>query len=530
MTLNKALRGGLLASTILIGTAGAAWAEMVFHRGNTGEPETLDPHITSTTYESHILHDLLEGLVAHDAFANVVPGVAESWDVSEDGLTYTFNLREDARWSNGSRVTANDFVFSYQRILNPETGAKYANILYPILNAEAVNNGEMAPEEVAVVAVDEATLEITLAAPTPFFIELLTHNTSLPVYPPSVEEHGSDFVRPENFVTNGPFTLSEVVPQAHIKAERNENYWDNDNVALDTIFYYPTEDRAAALRRFEAGELHVNNDVPQDQVAYMQENLPTEFYASPRSGTYYYAVDHRDPVMGIPQVRQALSMMIDREYIVEEITQAGQIPAYSFVPPGTNNYGEPAFAEYASMSMFDREDAAIALMTEAGYGPDNPIEVELRYNTSENHRQVALAIADMWEPLGVGVTLTNTDVATHYAYLRDGGEFQVARAGWIADYNDAQNYLFMVESDNLGFNYAKYDNAEYDALMDRSGVTLDLEERAAILRQAEDMFMADLPFIPIYHYVNLELVSDTVSGWEQNVQGRHRSKYVSIGE
>lgn len=530
MTLGKTLFGALLAGTMMTGGIAAAQDEVVFHRGNTGEPETLDPHLTSTTYEAHILHDLLEGLVAHNAAAEVVPGVAESWTVSEDGLTWTFTLREDARWSNGSPVTADQFVYSYRRILNPETGAKYANILFPIANAEAAFNGDVPPEEIGVSAPDARTVVIELGSPTPFFLELLTHQTSLPVYPPAVEAHGSDFVRPENAVTNGAFTLVEVVPQAHILAEKNPEYWAADTVEIDTIYYYPTEDRAAALRRFQAGELHVNNDVPQDQVAWMQENIPDEFYASPRSGTYYYALDHRDEILDDPQVRQALSMAIDREYIVEEITQAGQIPAYSFVPPGTNNYGEPAFADYAEMSMFDREDEAIRLMTEAGYGPDNPITLELRYNTSENHRQVALAIADMWAPLGVSVDMVNTDVATHYAYLRDGGDFQVARAGWIADYNDPQNYLFMVESDNLGFNYAKYDNAAYDALMDRSAEIQDLEERAAVLREAEEMFMADLPFIPIYHYVNLELVASNVEGWEQNVQGRHLSRYVSITE
>jgi oligopeptide transport system substrate-binding protein len=167
-------------------------------------------------------------------------------------------------------------------------------------------------------------------------------------------------------------------------------------------------------------------------------------------------------------------------------------------------------------------------MQEAGYGPDNPITLELRYNTSENHRKVALAIADMWAPLGVEVELLNSDVATHYAYLRDGGEFQVARAGWIADYNDPQNFLFMVESDNDGFNYAKYDNPEYDALMDEAAATTDLEARAEVLAQAEELFMRDLPFIPIYHYVNLELVSEDIDGWVQNVQGRHRSQYVTI--
>ena len=506
----------------------AVQAEVVFHRGNTGEPETLDPHRTSTTYEAHILHDLLEGLVVHAADGSLVPGAAESWEVSEDGLQYVFTIRDDATWSNGDAVTADDFAFSLQRILTPDTGAKYANILFPIKDAEKINTGEVPADQLGVAALDDKTLQITLESPTPFFLELLTHQTGLPVHKGQVEAHGDDFVQPENYVTNGAYKLTEVVPQAHIKAERNEFYWDNDNVQVDTIFYYPTEDRAAALRRFQAGEIHVNNDVPQDQVRWMRENIAEEFKASPRLGTYYYALDMRDPNLADPKVRQALSMAIDREFLVEEITGAGQVPAYSFVPPGTNNYDEPAIADYASQSMIDREEKAIELLTEAGFGPDNPLELEIRYNTSENHKQVALAIADMWAPLGVEVTLLNTDVATHYGYLRDKGEFQVARAGWIGDYNDPQNFLFMVESDNDGFNYANYDNAEYDALMDQAAATIDLDERATILRQAEELFMADLPFIPIYHYVNLELVSDKIEGWEQNLQGRHLTRYVKL--
>ncbi|MFQ5972800.1 MAG: peptide ABC transporter substrate-binding protein [Alphaproteobacteria bacterium] len=523
----RVLSASALSLALVVG-ASVASAEVVFHRGNTGEPETLDPHRTSTTYESNILHDLLEGLVIHDPAANVVPGVAESWEISEDGKIYTFHLRGNAKWSNGDPVTAGDFVFSLRRILTPDTGAKYSNILYPIKSAEAINNGEASPEDLGVVAIDDTTLQIELESATPYFLELLTHQTGLPVHPPSVEAWGDDFVRPENMVTNGAYILDEVVPQAHVKAVRNENYWENDSVQVDTIFYYATEDRAAALRRFQAGELHTNNDVPQDQVRWMKENLAEEFKASPRLGTYYYALNMKDAALADARVRRALSMAIDREYIVEEITGAGQMPAYSFVPPGTGNYGEPALADYRELSMIDREEQAIELLTEAGYGPDNPLEVEIRYNTSENHKQVALAIADMWAPLGVEVKLFNSDVATHYAYLRDGGEFQVARAGWIADYNDAQNLLFLVESDSVGFNYAKYDNPEYDALMDKAATTIDLEDRAKILRQAEEHFMRDLPFIPIYHYVNLELVSSDVSGWEQNVQGVHLTKYVRL--
>lgn len=526
--LNKLLASTALAGLMVAGSVAAVQAETIYHRGNTGEPETLDQHRTSTTYEANILRDLYEGLVAHDGQANVIPGVAESWSISDDGTVYTFNLRDDAMWSNGDPVTAGDFVFSLQRIMDPATGAKYANILYPIANAEAINQGEMEPVALAVEAVDDMTLQITLTAPTPYFLELLTHQTGLPVHPASVEALGDAFAQPGNMVSNGAYQLVEWVPNAQIVMEKNPNFHDADNVEIDQVIFYPTEDRSAALRAFRAGELHTNNDVPHDQISWLQENMPDNFRASAYLGTYYYALNHEDEVLSDPDVRLALSMAIDREFIVEEIVDGGYVAAYSFVPPGIANYDDPAFAEYMGEPMAERTDEAIELMEAAGYGPGNPITLELRYNTSENHRKVAVAIADMWAPLGVTVELFNTDVATHYAHLRDRGDFDVARAGWIGDYSDPQNFLFMVESDNTGFNYARYENPEYDTLMDAAAATVDLEERAELLFEAEEIFMEDLPFIPIYYYVSLSLVSDAVEGWDDNIQNVHPTRFLSL--
>lgn len=523
-------RGMALALASAVGFAGAADAQMVYHRGNTAEPETLDQHLTSTVYEAHLLRDLYEGLVVHGPAAEVLPGAATSWTVSDDGRVYTFDLRDDATWSNGDDLTAEDFVFSYRRILDPATGAKYANILYPIENAEAVNTGEMAPEELGVRAVDDDTLEITLASSTPYFIELLTHQTSLPVHPASVEAHGMAFTRPENMVSNGAYSLVEWVPNAHIKLEKNETFHAADDVAIDEVYFYPTEDRSAALRRFMAGELHSNPDAPTEQMDFMREELGEQLRIAPYLGTYYYAVNTTKAPFDDVRVRRALSMTIDREFLAEEIWGGAMVAAYSFVPPGIGNYGEPAMATYADLPMFDREEEAIALLTEAGYGPEDPIDVEIRYNTSENHQKTATAIAAMWEPLGVRTTLFNTDTKTHYAHLRDRGDFDVARAGWIGDYSDPQNFLFMVESDNDGFNYARYENPEYDALMDEAAATTDLDARADLLYQAEEMFMRDLPFIPLMYYGSINLVSDDLIGWEDNIQNVHPTRWMAIAE
>ncbi|WP_420411403.1 peptide ABC transporter substrate-binding protein [Roseibium sp.] len=526
----KSLRTTALAAALMAATSLTAMAEVVYHRGNTADPETLDQHKTSTVYEAHILRDLYEGLVAYSSAGKIIPGVATDWSLSNDGTVYTFNLRDNAKWSNGDPVTAGDFVFSLQRIMTPDTGAKYANILYPIKNAEAVNKGDKKPEELGVKAVNDTTLEITLEEPTPYFVDLLAHQTGLPVHPATVDAHGTDFVKPENFVSNGAYTLVEFIPNAHVKATKNAHFHDAGNVNIDTVFYYPTEDRGAALRRFQAGELHTNDDAPTEQVAFMREELGDKFRVAPYLGTYYYALNHEDEALNNPDVRRALSMSIDREFLAEEIWGGVMVAGYSFVPPGIGNYGESAYADYKDMDQIDREDKALELLENAGFGPDKPLQLTINYNTSENHKNTAVAIADMWKPLGVEISMVNTDTKTHYAMLRDRQDFDIARAGWIGDYSDPQNFLFMVESDNTGFNYARYENPEYDALMDKAAATVDLEVRAGILRQAEEMFMRDLPFVPLMYYGSMNLVSDKVSGFEDNLLNVHPSRWMSISQ
>ena len=526
----KSMRVTALAAALMAATSLTATAETFLHRGNSGDPETLDQHKTSTTTEAHILRDLYEGLVAYGADGSIVPGVATDWSISDDGTVYTFTLRDDAKWSNGDPVVAGDFVYSLQRIMTPETGAKYATILYPIKNAEKINKGEVKPEDLGVKAVDDKSLEITLEQPTPFFIDLLAHQTGLPVHPASVEAHGTDFVKPENIVSNGAYKLAEFIPNAHVKTVKNENFHDAENVKIDGVFFYPTEDRGAALRRFQAGEIQLNNDAPTEQIAFMRENIGDQFRVAPYLGNYYYALNHEDEALSNPDVRQALSMAVDREFLAEEIWGGTMVAAYSFVPPGTGNYGESAYADYKDMSQIDREEKAIELLEGAGFGPDNPLKLTLNYNTSENHKNTAVAIADMWAPLGVEVSMLNTDLKTHYAMLRDRQDFDIARAGWIGDYSDPQNFLFLVESDNTGFNYARYENPEYDALMDKAAATVDLEKRAEVLKQAEELFMRDLPFIPLMYYGSLNLVSNKLGGYEDNILDVHPTRWMNLSE
>jgi ABC-type oligopeptide transport system substrate-binding subunit len=504
----------LLVGWLASGPSPAA-AEKILRIANQGEPETLDPQKTSTTVESNVLRNLFEGLVVQDPKGNVAPGVAESWTASEDGVTYTFKLRADAKWSNGDAVTAGDFVFSLRRIQDPKTKSQYAEVLYPIKNAQEVNTGKAELSELGVKAVDPKTLEITLKAPTPYFLQLLTHQTGLPVNEKVVTALGDEWVKPGKMVSNGAYMLDDVKPASHIKIVKNPNYWGASKVAIDTVIFDPSEDRAAVLKRYRAGEFDiVYNDLPNDQLAWLKENMPKELHIAPYAGVYYYTFNTTKPPLSDPRVRQALAMAVNREVLVEKITLAGELPAYGFVPDGTANYSSQSVS-WGKLSQAEKDAEAVKLMKQAGYGPEKPLKLQLAYNTSENHKKIAVAIAAMWKKLGVDVDLVNTELKVHYANLRQ-GDFEVGRAGWIADYNDAQNYLFLSQTSTKQQNYSKFSNPEYDKLMDQASVTSDVPKRAQLMQQAETILLKELPVLPIYFYVSKNLVSTKVKGWEDN--------------
>jgi oligopeptide transport system substrate-binding protein len=517
------------APLLLFGNLALASAEMVYNRGNPGDPETLDPHKTSTVAESDILLDMFEGLVTYDAEARIVPGVADSWRQNADGTTYTFTLRPDARWSNGDPVKASDFVYSFRRLMDPQTGAKYANILYTVKNGEAVNKGKAKVEELAVKALDDRTLEISLEAPAPYFIAQLAHQTALPVHPASVEKFGKDFVKPGNLISNGAFVVTEFVPNDHLTLVKNQQYRDAASVKLDREIFYPLEDRSAALRRFQAGEIHSYNDVPTDQIKFIRQTLKDQFKLAPYLGTYYFVFNTKKPPFDDGRVRQALSMVVDREFLAEQIWGGTMVAADSFVPPGTGNYGAPPTLPAKDLSPLEREAKAKELLKSAGFGEGGKkLVVEIRYNTSENHKNTAIALADMWKVLGVETKFINTDLKTHYAFLRDKGDFDIARAGWIADYSDPQNFLFLLQSDNTGLNYANYANPEFDALMQKAARETNLDARAKILRDAEVIILRDEPYLTLMFYGSKNLVSTKVTGWQSNLLDRHLARFIAI--
>jgi oligopeptide transport system substrate-binding protein len=532
MTLSKLnIRAAVLLGSFLL-AASPTLAEAVLHRGNAGEPETLDQAHTSINIEEFILKDLYEGLTIYDASGKIVPGVAESWKVSDDGTVYTFKIRPNAKWSDGSPVTAEDFVFSYRRVEDPKTAAGYANILYPIKNAQKVNKGELPVDQLGIKAVDDKTLEITLEQPTPFFLELLAHQTALPVSKASVEKNGAKFVQPGIMVSNGAFKLQSHVPNDSLTVVKNPEYWDAANVKLDKVIFYPIDDQAASVRRFEAKEIDLVYNFSADQIDRLRKTYGDDVHVSPTLATYYYAFDSRNPPFNDVRVRRALSMAVDRDFLAKEIYSGSQLPAYSMVPPGITSYGEPSKADFASESQIDREDEAVKLMKEAGYGEGGkPLDINIRYNTNPNHERVATAVADMWKnTFGAKVTLQNLDVASHYAYLQEGGKFDVARAGWVADYADAENFLALNVSTNKTFNYGKFNNPEYDALMAQSYKERDPAARSKILHEAEALLMKEQPVAPLLTQADLWLVSDRVKGWHDNAANQHLDKFLSVSE
>ena len=511
-------------SLALAGAAGAS-AEVVFNRGNSADPESLDPHKTSTVYEANILRDLFMGLAVQDAKANVVPGAAESWTVSDDGKVYTFKLRQGALWSDGTPVTANDFVFSWQRLVTPATASEYAYILSPVVNADEITKGTKKPEELGVKAVDDSTFQVTLNAATPYFLELMTHQSSYAVSKANVEKFGADFVKPGNLVSNGAYTLAEFVPNDHIKAVKNPKFYDAANVQIDVVNYIPTEDRSTAMKRLEAGELDSNDDIPTEQLTELKAKFGDQLRTGPYLGTYYYAFKTTKAPWDNVKLRHAVSMAIDRDYLAEKVWQNTMIPAYSFVPPGIAGY-ETKMTDYASMSQLDREDAAKKTLAELGYGPDKPLKMEIRFNSSENHKNTAVAIQEQLKPLGIEVSLVNTDTKTHYGYLEQHGNFDIARAGWIADYKDPANFLDLCKT-GTGNNYAEYANKDYDALMAAAASAPDPAARMKKLSEAEAMGVArDLCVVPLLYYGFHTVVSHRIKGWEDNVMDVHPTRFL----
>ena len=501
--------------------------EQVFRKNNGAEPGSLDPHRAEGVPASNILRDLFEGLVIELPNGEYVPGVAESWSVSDDSKRYVFTIRKNAKWSNGDKLTAEDYVFSLKRSVDPKTLSNYSSMLYPIQNAREIVLGEKQADELGVYAESINTLVIELKEPTPYFLSLLTHSTTYPVHKASVEKLGALFTRPGNLISNGAFKLEEWRVQSHIKLVRNTQYWDDENTTLNEVYNYTLDEPNSSLKRYRAKELDFTDTTPLEQLPLIRACMASEYKVAPYFGSYYYGFNNtKPPFKNNPNLRTALNMTIDREILVNIVIGAGQIPAYSFVPP-VKTY-QPIEPEWSGWTQEQRATEALKLYKEAGYNKERPLEIEILYNTSENHKKVALAVAAMWkQTLGVQTTLRNQEWKVFLETRRLQNETQIFRGGWIGDYDDPYTFSQLLHSENE-MNHAGYNSPEYNALIDLAATKNAGEERLDDLRAAERLLMKDLPIIPLYYYVSQHMIKPWVFGLEDNVMDHHYSKYVKI--
>ena len=515
----------LLACLLLGLVAQAMGAGQMLRRGNGAEPQTLDPGRAQGIPESNILRDLFEGLVTDDVCGHLIPGVAHTWSVTPDGLTYTFLLRDTARWSNGDPVTAQDFVFSLRRTVDPATGSQYGAILEPIANAREIVSGKAKPDSLGVEAQDTHTLVIHLHRPAPFLLGILAHQAAYPVHPATVVRYGLDFARPGRLVSNGAYRLKDWVVQSHVLLERNAAYWDDGHTRFDAVHYEATEDIFSELKRFRAGELDITETVPATQVGWIRKHLPGALRTAPYLGVYYYGLNlTKPPFRDNPELRRALALAIERDILTGKILHSGEQPAYGFVPPMPGYEG--ATLPEARMSREERWEKARELYAQAGYSTQRPLEVELLYNTQSDHKIMAVAIAQMWKQvLGVRVRLINQEWKVFLQTRQEKRDTQVFRAGWIGDYGDPETFLSILASWHE-MNDTGYASKVYDDALETAMAEPDAMRRMQLLRSAEQILLQDLPVIPLYFYSSKHLVSPDLGGFAGNIMDRHPSRWL----
>ena len=492
------------------GEALASEQTFVYRVGD--ESPSFDPGLTEDVDGSGHARDLFEGLMNQDADGNLIPGVATGYEVSDDDLVYTFTLRDNAKWSNGDPVVAGDFEYAWKRAASPELASPYSWYvgLMALENVDAVIAGDMDTSELGVSALDDTTLEVRLSQPLPYFPQMIVHTTTFPVHAATVEAHGADWTKPENMVSNGAFKLSEHVPGEKLVRVRNEQYWDNENTILEQVTALVITDENVALTRYLAGELDLT-DVPAGQFPRLSEEYPDEAASVPSACSYYYTINMTEtgnPALLDQNVRQALSMAVDRDVIVDSVLAGGQKPAYTFTHWATAGFETPDVPA-ATMTQEERNAKAVELMAAAGYGPDNPVELSLIYNTSESHKSVAIAISQMWkQTLGVEVELANQEWQT-FLETRGNQDYEMARAGWCADYNEASTFLDLMDSGS-GYNDAQYANEKVDALLEAARTA---DNPQANYTEVEQIIADELPIIPIYHYAEVNMQNDKLGGW-----------------
>lgn len=502
-----------LAANVPAGTKLADKQEFV--RGNGTEVASIDPHKTEGVPESHVIRDLLEGLVNQDANGKTVPGVAESWETT-DNKTFIFHLRKDAKWSNGDPVTADDFVYSFKRAVDPATASPYSWYIEmtTMVNAADIIAGKKDKETLGVKALDANTLEVNLETSVPYFVKMMGHTTVKPVHRATVEKWGDQWTKPEHFVGNGAYVVDKWTVNERLVLKRNPYYWDNAHTVIDQVTYLPIENQVAEMNRFLSGEIQMTYELPLEHFKRLKKEYPESVNVKGNLCTYYYGFNNQKAPFDDVRVRKALSYAIDRDIVANAILGQGQKPAYFMTPEITADFN-PEMPAYGKMTQKERIAEAKKLLAEAGFDKSHPLEFTLLYNTSENHKKIATAIQSMWkQALGVNITLENQEWKTFLDTRRE-GNYDVTRAGWCGDYNEASSFLSLMQSNNSS-NDQKYHSADYDAVMEKALNAKTDEEREALYVEAEKLLARDMPIAPIYQYVTSRLVSPQLGGYPVN--------------
>ncbi|WP_320729331.1 oligopeptide ABC transporter substrate-binding protein OppA [Enterobacter kobei] len=482
-------------------------------RNNGAEVQSLDPHKIEGVPESNVNRDLFEGLLVTDVDGHPAPGVAEKWE-NKDFKVWTFHLRKDAKWSDGTPVTAEDFVYSWQRLANPNTASPYASYLQygHIANIDDIIAGKKPVTDLGVKAIDANTFEVTLSEPVPYFYKLLVHPSVSPVPKSAVEKFGEKWTQPANIVTNGAYKLKDWVVNERMVLERNPQYWDNAKTVINQVTYLPISSEVTDVNRYRSGEIDMTyNNMPIELFQKLKKEIPKEVHVDPYLCTYYYEINNQKAPFTDVRVRTALKLALDRDIIVNKVKNQGDLPAYSYTPPYTDGMKlvEP---EWFKWSQEKRNEEAKKLLAEAGYTADKPLTFNLLYNTSDLHKKLAIAVASIWKKnLGVNVKLENQEWKT-FLDTRHQGTFDVARAGWCADYNEPTSFLNTMLSDSSN-NTAHYKSPAFDKIIADTLKVSDDAQRAELYAKSEEQLDKDSAIVPVYYYVNARLVKPWVGGY-----------------
>jgi oligopeptide transport system substrate-binding protein len=495
---------------------------------NSSEPLSLDPHKANGSWENNIIGNMFVGLTTENERGEAIPGMAERWVTSEDGLTWTFYLRR-AFWSDGETCDAHDFQYAFRRIMTPATLAQYAPLLYLIKNAEAVNKGELPPERLGATAVDSRTLEIQLEHPAPYLPQLMKHYTTYPIPKHVNERVGDDWTKPAHIVVNGAFTLKRWWSNYIIHLEKNPQFFDAYNVALEHLYFYPQNDVQAATRKVRSGEAGWSTRFPSNQVEVLRRELPGYVRVASYLSSAYFSFNMTRPPFNDARVRQAMAMAYDRDFVASQIYRTGERPAYKFVPPGVHNYPSTARYAWADMPIAQRKIEAERLLREAGYGPNNPLRFAFSHRNTGDNPRVAAVVQNDWNSIAPWVTveLRGVENQVHYANLR-AKNFDAGDGSWLADFNDARNFLYLFESRTGAQNYPGYNNPAYDALVHQSDLEPDAERRAQLMLQAEQMLLDDAPICTSVFINSNNLVHPDLTGFEDNLEDIHRARWFGI--